>query len=434
MSPMAQKRGRSKRDALTLPADALSITVVKGRHEGDAYEEVEGDATVLLQVGALSQQAVALGKAAKDLSSTTYILRFKPDVAQRLLGGELEMMRASGGGIRANVIDSAGTIRGQGSLHEVARFGTAVFAVWQALALITAQKFLADINHRLIGLESSVRDIQRWLDNDRRARLRRGLTRVREVNQALRLGTLPASEYAAFRSQLDDIDGDAGAAVEALTAHDGDLAQLHSRLQAQVLNDRHLEKNTAAAMRIIDQFVARCAELHMALMCRAAASQLRYGLTGSFATELPIFQGIEQVLWNHAERVRTFHATARLRYPEVRGTFSRESTDKAHRDRLQAHIEEHLPKISEGVGAFLRQVREVLALLQIDRDEAADGIALMVTRGADGSIERIYRPSRQAALANARNIGPVSLDEFNKAGAVAALARLVLFLTSGGRA
>lgn len=402
-------------ELITHPEEnTVAIIVIPERPTEGVYEDLPRTQELLLHINAVSQQAVALGKTLADLSGTTYVLRFKPELAQGIAAGELRMMNASGGGIRANVVDKSHTIRGQASLHEMARLGTAVLAVWQALALITAQKFLADIGRQLADIESSVRDIQRWLENDRRAQLRRGLTRIHEIGQAVGGGSLPAAEMMALRLQLDGIDRDASVAIEALSAPDGELARLQQRLESQVLNDRHIEKNAAAAIQHIDDFTSRSTDLLLAAICRTGAVQMRYAMSGSFEAELPILENVERILWTHAEAVGRFHSTARLRCLDLAGSLSLESTDKAHRARLHQHIEALLPDASEKTIELLRRVREAAAMLRLDKEEAASGVALLVTRSTDGSIERVRRPSRASAIAAARDVEAFLLEELER--------------------
>jgi hypothetical protein len=398
------------RGALLDGADVVSISIIEDMPGMQPYEDVPVTPEIVRHVDALSAHAVGLGRSAMDLGRTTYVLHFKPEIARGIAGGELQMMSAVDGGIRANVVDASHTIRGQASLHKVARAGAAAFAVWQSLALITAQKFLADIDHELVNIESSVRAIQEWLNNDRRAKLRHGWKRIQEIRRALDAGKQPPANIAAFRMQLDGIDYDAGVAMEALAAPGGDLDRRHGGLANQVLADRHLEKNTNAALRFVDDFAAGSTDLLLAIACRAAASQIRYGITGNPGAELPILENLERALWEQVERLRQFYWLARRRVHGLTGTLSLASTDQECRKRLLDHIEARLPAASERTSDLLRRVREALAMLRCDQEEAVGGVVFIVNRAADGSIARVRRPSRAPALAAARSIDAALID------------------------
>jgi len=61
-------------------------------------------------------------------------------------------MESLDGGIRAIAVDGKNVIQGAGSLNLATgiKLTASVMAVWQVLAIVTAQAFLIDINKQLV--------------------------------------------------------------------------------------------------------------------------------------------------------------------------------------------------------------------------------------------------------------------------------------------
>lgn len=75
------------------------------------------------------------------------------------------------GGMRAVAVAADGTIVASGTLVSAANPALVALLAWQVLAVITAQKFLSDINNRLANIEREISSIKQMLDDQTRGRL-----------------------------------------------------------------------------------------------------------------------------------------------------------------------------------------------------------------------------------------------------------------------
>lgn len=68
--------------------------------------------------------------------------------------------------VRAMAVDSSGKIVAHGTLVSAAALNpaAAALAVWQVMAMVTAQHYLHDIQQRLARIETGISDIKQWLE------------------------------------------------------------------------------------------------------------------------------------------------------------------------------------------------------------------------------------------------------------------------------
>ena len=119
----------------------------------------------------LSQMPNFIGQVSKALPGQ-YTVQFSKAGAAGMKAGKLSLMSAKGGGLRPTLVDAGGKIRGGVKLarHGVNMMNVAG-AAWQVAAMITAQRFLADIDKKLAALSSGVKSIERWLESEEEGRI-----------------------------------------------------------------------------------------------------------------------------------------------------------------------------------------------------------------------------------------------------------------------
>jgi len=107
--------------------------------------------------------AIPTGALAYD-SATKWILKFSPEVTQRLNTGVYHL-QSSIDGVQAVARDAQGRIVEHGRLVQAGMSPVSGVAIaWQILAIITAQKFFSEINKRLANIESAINEIKGMID------------------------------------------------------------------------------------------------------------------------------------------------------------------------------------------------------------------------------------------------------------------------------
>ncbi len=172
----------------------------------DHYVEPIKDDKLMKALGDWIQPATELAKAAKGLTSNNlYVMKLNPQLSAQFRNGSLGMMSSSQGGIRGVVVDGNGIIRGQASWYPAKGMSAAAFTnlAWQAMAVMTAQHFLPEINRQLDDLNKKLDGIKDFLDKEKKAELRGTLVYLVSI---LAQPHQSESRVAAIKIKLEDIE------------------------------------------------------------------------------------------------------------------------------------------------------------------------------------------------------------------------------------
>lgn len=135
----------------------------------------------------------------------TYRLTFSAEVQRQLADGSVELVK-SPEGVRAWVVDP--------KTREIVEHGQLVAgngamlaaAAWQVAAVVTAQKFLADIDRKLGDLSTQVESVMNWLEDEERGVLLGNYRYLGTLQRTLNAREANAVDLASFAVQLESID------------------------------------------------------------------------------------------------------------------------------------------------------------------------------------------------------------------------------------
>ncbi len=327
-------------------------------------------------------------------TSNSYVLKFEPEIARALAEGRLEMMKSRLGGIRASAIDAKNTIRGNASLVRQVSPAMLAVAAWQVLAVVTAQKFLSEINTRLASIEKSVGDIKVFLDTERWGKLNGSLRYLRVVAQHLDAQDFTDADTASLAHQLESIDRESAQIMEALHLQ---MERPASELQRQKLAGMGLEINSAAARSLVDDFAGQARCFLVAAHVRCVAAQMRCALPMSRSLAVARVADVREQLARHQLRIDAFHALVEKRAPELKGVFTFYETDDAHRKQLRERVGWTTATLGSDLADLFRgasQVEQVVAQQAADADKP---LALVVTLDDEGKIKQVQKISGPAS-------------------------------------
>ena len=122
-----------------------------------------------------------------------------------VINGDL-VRAADGNGLRAFTMTAADGIKENARLFEVSNLKNMInaAAIWQIASVVVAQKHLADITKKLDEIKGGVLRISRFLDNQRKSRIRSTYEYLGQIHQAIQGGDLPSTS----RSQLEHCERD----------------------------------------------------------------------------------------------------------------------------------------------------------------------------------------------------------------------------------
>lgn len=147
---------------------------------------------------------------AKDVATARkVVIMANPDLLKKINQGEAFWQRAKGGGFRANIVDAEGKIIGQGKFSHAISPVQVVGAVWNTLALITGQKFLADISAKLTSIQNKVNAIYEFLEDTQVARLQGAMRYMQSVYSTIDKGLIQDKhQISVYHNQLEGITRD----------------------------------------------------------------------------------------------------------------------------------------------------------------------------------------------------------------------------------
>jgi hypothetical protein len=341
----------------------------------------------------LLQQAPRVLAMAGSLASdaTKYVMKFSPEAARGLAAGTLEITRAAGGSDVREMARDVLTKRfvEHAQLVQVVNPVAVAAAVWQFAAIVTAQKFLADINLRLASVERGIAAIQSFLEDNVRAQLRTSAVRLREMADAVRDQRLSPRELDTLAHQLESIDREAQQVTELYGLQlDRASADLAGQDWSVVWSTKDEVK---AAAQVYDQVGARSSAYLTSVEIRTIASMMRgaFGLDAQLA-EARLVQ-VKADLARHEKLLLKITSGTATKLTGLKATFQFGSTDDAHRAKIRAALSEavdpavaareHLQHVVENATSLLRSnAAEAAAAHELERELAPDGTILSAAR------------------------------------------------------
>ncbi len=387
--PAAVRVGRPTRLELGDPANpAITITRAPARLRGRSApvpltESLANSLSPLLQHA--PDLATVVGQAAHS-----YVLTFAPDVAAGLADGSVRLVQRLGGGIRPMAADAAsGQLVEIGWLEpaKVANPATLSLVVWQAMAYITAQHYLFEIDERLGAIESSIAEIKEWLKVDYEATLKSSVQYLQQLRGRLLEGEMTESAIPVLAGRLEDIERESSKIHLALRSH---LAGALAEISEQGFHGRRLSTVEEKARQYLRDYERLGQTLLLALLCRGTAAQLSCAFLDRrlSARRIDAIIADSQTYGGFRDE---FSRTTRERIGRLSSWLAFERKKRKRRQALLEDLEARsgrLDALAAQLDATAEAARQQLA------DESHDGsgaVAIAVTLDRSGGITDLRR-------------------------------------------
>jgi hypothetical protein len=179
------------------PCDLVELTPVK-TSTSDA---------MITALGPLLQKAPEIFRLGKDMVTRSFKVVFSPAAMEALNSGDLQMLKDAGGNLLP-VLHKNGRFVENGRVVVQGGIKLANLAAmsWQVASVITAQKFLSDINTKLKAIEGALEDVLFLLEEDKLSRLRSYIDLLRQYHPAISRGQLHPLESAAIYQKIEDLE------------------------------------------------------------------------------------------------------------------------------------------------------------------------------------------------------------------------------------
>jgi hypothetical protein len=200
-------------DANSPIAELESFTLRKGEKLA-ALSETNG---LPLFLSPLLQRLPELFNKGSEALGLVYRVKFSPEITRGLINGTSKLLQTASGTLKATAVSANGSAliqEGANVIGTATNPATIALIVWQVAAIVTAQKYLADIDHKLKALESQLSEIASLLQDQMFGKLKAYVTQLEVKFSAIKRGALSESDYISFGCFFDNVEHDCVSMLE----------------------------------------------------------------------------------------------------------------------------------------------------------------------------------------------------------------------------
>lgn len=383
---------------VTLAAGDVDLcTIAPLEREEDGLREVQ-DGGIKHGVEALIRNLPLAEFALERAAGKLYRLKFAPEALRQQAAGNWHLVAARGGGSRAILSDGV-SFRANGRVIPAGGAAAgAVVGAWQVMAIVTAQKFLADIDEKLAAIDGKLDEVKQWLEQDRRQKLVGSLSYLRHIAHAIRDGSPDERQALVWMNQLEEIERECHQVesitverVRALAAELDALPVTKTRRFRQ--DEQKLGENLAASEHAASDGL-------IAAQVRGAACQLLACLPSTESVCTARVKDIERGIGALGDAFAAYGATAEQKIPNLKAFLAPASVQL----KARARTRERLRGVRRRVDSALKHLRAESATLR--ESFTAGGKAaereLVVAVDAEGRVSRVLQPAGRRGLPEAR--------------------------------
>ncbi len=365
------------------------------------WEPLPLDPAQRTAIGSLFQYAPALAFSAATMIPNTYLVQFSPAIHAQLASGTLTLMQSLDGGVRAMAVTSTGQIVAHGSL--VAATGlqaaAAAVAVWQMLAMVTAQHYLPDIQQRLVQIEAGITTIRQWLEAREIATLVTNLTYLNTIGDTVREYLSDRTQLQGLARTLQQIEQIDRECSQVFTTFQMALNRVQASFRTRPLYDwviGTVERNVSTALDDIATYERYAHACLMAAAVRGVAAEIGYLLPQSLADHtlnLRRLQGIQQQLAPWRADVHQFVAMIRQRAAEIQSPFDMQGVLKNRQSQLCGAADVLQARLTRELERLTPAITQVTQRIDAHRTRVAQPLELLVVLDAQGQVKQVLQQS-----------------------------------------
>lgn len=317
-------------------------------------------------------------------SSTQIVLKFSPATTRALAEGSVHLVRSAGteGAFRAIARGATG-IREHGELVTRIDPRSVALAAWQVAAMVTAQKFLVDINDKLGAIEGKLGGLRAFLENSLVARLEADLAYMRDRGRALARGELAVPEHQAVVTELERMDRETRSiSLQMLKEMSAGSEQLRvAKWGGFISVDEQLTQAAAligTTSRASEKLILSAQVRWMALSVRAAL-----GLSTEYTEEAS--KTLNEDLVAHQRAWEVFADDVQAKLPQLAATLRSGKTDEKYQGRVREILNAARSARTEEASACARSVAGTCAQMTALRATNSQMMEICFSLDPDGN-------------------------------------------------
>ncbi len=319
-------------------------------------------------------------------AATTYAVRFAPHVMEGLSEGSLGFKKAAEGGWLAVAEDpSSHQVVGLPRKVPDVKVVAAIGAVWTALSVITAQRFLAEIHRELQLIRERLDDIKDWQRSETEGAIVGDMKYLSQLESAFREADYSEQRAATDRHQLESIERSVLQRIEHLRSQ---RERAREKLRTQTWRtgffSSRLRKNREEALRNLREYDRLARLERYNLLLRAALLHCRAALGLGRATVLQTAEEISLLVAENERSLAAFNAEMEDRIPWLRSLMRTDESDRFSQEEVRAALRstvEGLRSADSQVLSSLKQLaRSIDAITTLHATVDVNGKVLKASR------------------------------------------------------
>jgi hypothetical protein len=314
----------------------IEITVFRQVYGIDKYEEFKLPVNIKTGFQSLLHQAPNLASSAFQLGKNVYEVTFSPQVMAGLKNGSNTLMQSIGNqksvAMGKNGIKELGKVVSKPGIKPA----MAALAVWQVLSIVTAQKFLSDINENLKKIENNIASIKSFIENDRTHKIIANIKYLNDIANILQNKELNESDVITYNNQIEHIERECLHIQQSLNSDLESSIKKFNEVQFGIgILGPSLNESYETAAQSISEFHNYSRTIYMSIYLRTIAAQLK--------NSLPIDRSISEIRLNTlnedikelSNKNVSFERQVHNKIPTLKSKLRTEETDKEYRKNLK---------------------------------------------------------------------------------------------------
>ena len=287
----------------------------------DPKNEVKVSDELKTHLNSWLQNAPNLASSAVGMLANTYALKLDPSLAKGIADGTLSMMSSLQGGVRGQVVDKSGIVRGAASfvsLGGVQGIATAAMA-WQLVSMVAMPYYLLNINANLERLSSRLEQIKSFLEQKEYALLAGNLAYLRNIQADLKHQP-DVVALQTFHHQFETIERETLQVLSFLDRRLNQTAEQFAKVNLEKAFFVFRDDNKVKVLRdLVTDFESQSESYLLALSVRTLAAQLKASLTGGYNLGMSRLESTVELLPGWQVRQDNFYDLVQKRAVELDG-------------------------------------------------------------------------------------------------------------------
>jgi hypothetical protein len=177
--------------------------------EGEKLAELPNQSEIGSFMQPVLQRLPELVNQGSKLLGLTYRVKFSPQTTWKLFTGASKLLRTSTGSLKATAVSASGIPLIQEGAVVASKAGNpaaAVLIVWQVAAIVTAQKYLADIDRKLGSIGSKLDEVLGLMHDQMLSKLKAYIAQLEQKYKAISSGAFSEDDIVPLACFFDNVE------------------------------------------------------------------------------------------------------------------------------------------------------------------------------------------------------------------------------------